>query len=43
MIEGRFTDDKELIFDIELVATNGEKFQIEALIRYWLYGWVVSN
>lgn len=31
MIEGRFADNKELFFEIELVATNGEKFCIEAL------------
>jgi predicted aspartyl protease len=31
MIEGRFGDNKELFFEIELVAANGEKFSIEAL------------
>lgn len=31
MMEGRFGDNKELFFDIQLVAANGEKFYIEAL------------
>ncbi|BDA66959.1 unknown protein [Calothrix sp. PCC 7716] len=44
MIEGRFTDDKELIFDIELVATNGEKFKIEALLDTgFTDGWLAIN
>lgn len=44
MIEGRFTDDKELIFDIELVATNGEKFPIEALLDTgFTDGWLAIN
>lgn len=44
MIQGRFTDDKELIFDIELVATNGEKFPIEALLDTgFTDGWLAIN
>lgn len=44
MIEGRFTDDKELIFEIELVATSGEKFPIEALLDTgFTDGWLAIN
>jgi predicted aspartyl protease len=44
MIEGRFTDDKELLFDIELVAINGEKFPIEALLDTgFTDGWLAIN
>jgi predicted aspartyl protease len=32
MIAGNFGDNGELYFEIELVATNGEEFSIEALL-----------
>jgi predicted aspartyl protease len=31
MIDGRFGDNKELFFEIQLIAANGEKFLVEAL------------
>ena len=31
MMEGQFGDNKELFFEIQLVAANGEIFSIEAL------------
>jgi predicted aspartyl protease len=31
MIDGRFGDNKELFFEIQLVAANDEKFLVEAL------------
>jgi predicted aspartyl protease len=32
MMNGRFGDNKELFFEIELVAANNEKFYVEALL-----------
>ncbi|BAZ16384.1 hypothetical protein NIES4071_82600 [Calothrix sp. NIES-4071] len=44
MIEGRFSDNKELFFEVELVATNGEKFSIEALLdNGFIDGWLAIN
>ncbi|BAZ36778.1 hypothetical protein NIES4101_26980 (plasmid) [Calothrix sp. NIES-4101] len=31
MIDGRFGDNKELFFEIQLVAANDEEFLVEAL------------
>ncbi|MEC4812535.1 MAG: hypothetical protein SAK29_04565 [Scytonema sp. PMC 1069.18] len=31
MISGRFGDNKELFFEIQLVTANGEEFLVEAL------------
>ncbi|MFB2974404.1 aspartyl protease [Aerosakkonema sp. BLCC-F183] len=32
MIAGRFGEDGELLFEIELIANNGERFPVEALL-----------
>jgi predicted aspartyl protease len=32
MMNGRFGDNKELFFEIQLVATNNEQFYVEALL-----------
>jgi|GEM_PF-250341 predicted aspartyl protease len=32
MINGRFGDNKELFFEIQLIAANDEKFDVEALL-----------
>jgi len=32
MIAGRFGEDGELFFEIELIANNGERFPVEALL-----------
>lgn len=44
MIAGRFGDNGELFFEIQLVAANGEQFEIEALFDTgFTTGWLGIN
>jgi clan AA aspartic protease len=44
MISGRFGDNGELLFDIELIANNSDRFSIEALLDTgFTNGWLAIN
>ncbi|MBD2040406.1 aspartyl protease [Microcoleus sp. FACHB-672] len=43
MIEGRFTDDDELFFEIELIAANGLEVSVDALLDTGFSGWLAMN
>ncbi|MEH1936865.1 MAG: hypothetical protein V7L14_24800 [Nostoc sp.] len=44
MIAGSFGDNGELLFEIELVAANDEKFSVEALFDTgFTDGWLAIN
>jgi predicted aspartyl protease len=44
MISGRFGDNGELFFEIQLVAANGEQFSLEALFDTgFTSGWLSIN
>lgn len=44
MIAGRFGDNGELFFEIQLVAANGEQFEVEALFDTgFTTGWLGIN
>ncbi|MBW4617735.1 MAG: aspartyl protease [Desmonostoc vinosum HA7617-LM4] len=44
MIDGRFGDNGELLFEIQLVAVNGERFEVEALFDTgFTSGWLCIN
>ena len=44
MIVGRFGENGELFFEIELIATNGEQFAVEAILDTgFTTGWLAIN
>lgn len=44
MISGNFGDEGELLFEIELIAANGEQFLVEALLDTgFTTGWLAIN
>jgi len=44
MIVGRFGENGELFFEIELIAANGERFAVEALLDTgFTTGWLALN
>ncbi|MBD2778028.1 aspartyl protease [Iningainema tapete] len=43
MIQGRFGDDDELFFEIELIAANGLELPTEALLDTGFSGWLTIN
>ena len=44
MIEGRFGENGELFFDIELISTNGEQLPVEVLLDTgFTTGWLAIN
>jgi predicted aspartyl protease len=40
MIEGRFGDEDELFFEVELIANNGLELPINALLDTGFLGWL---
>ncbi len=43
MIEGRFGDQDELFFEIELIADNGLELPVDALLDTGFSGWLAMN
>ncbi|MEL6165008.1 MAG: aspartyl protease [Cyanobacteria bacterium J06628_3] len=44
MIAGRFGDNGELFFSVEMVAANGEQFEVEAILDTgFTTGWLAIN
>lgn len=44
MISGRFGDNSELFFEVDLIATNGERLGVEALLDTgFTTGWLAIN
>ncbi|MEQ9551122.1 aspartyl protease [Coleofasciculus sp. G2-EDA-02] len=44
MIAGQFSDNGELVFEIELIAANGEGFTVEAVLDTgFTTGWLAIN
>ncbi len=43
MIEGRFGDEDELFFEIELIADNGLELPVDALLDTGFSGWLAMN
>ena len=44
MIEGRFGENGELFFEIELISINGESFVVDALLDTgFTTGWLAIN
>lgn len=44
MIAGRFGDNGELFFEVELIASSGERFAVEVLLDTgFITGWLAIN
>ena len=43
MIEGRFGDEDELFFEVELIANNGLELPVDALLDTGLSGWLAMD
>ncbi|MCW6051436.1 aspartyl protease [Microcoleus sp. A2-C5] len=43
MIEGRFGDQDELFFEVELIADNGLELPVDALLDTGFSGWLAMN
>lgn len=43
MIEGRFGDEDELFFEIELIADNGLELPVDALLDTGFSGWLAME
>jgi len=43
MIEGRFGDQEELFFEIDLIADNGLELPVDALLDTGFSGWLAMN
>ena len=43
MIEGRFGDEDELFFEVELIANNGLELPVDALLDTGFSGWLAMD
>ena len=43
MIEGRFGDEDELFFEVELIADNGLELPVDALLDTGFSGWLAMD
>ena len=43
MIEGRFGDEDELLFEVELIANNGLELPVDALLDTGFSGWLAMD
>ncbi len=43
MIEGRFSDEDELFFEVELIANNGLELPVDALLDTGFSGWLAMD
>lgn len=43
MIAGRFGENRELLFEVELMAFSGERFSVEVLFDTGFTGWLAIN